>query len=98
MEYLLHWLGMPLAGTLEPKPGVEPSAAHLTELLKQLQRQPAKLVIRAAYQDARASEWMSEHAHIPAVVLPFTVGGDDKSKDLFGLFDETIQRLLGAVK
>ena len=98
MEYLLHWLGMSLAGTLEPKPGVEPSAAHLAELLAQLQRQPAKLVIRAGYQDARASEWLAEHAHIPAVVLPFTVGADDKSKDLFGLFDETIQRLLGAMK
>ena len=98
MEYLLHWLGMSLVGTLEPKPGVEPSASHLAELLAQVQRQPAKLVIRAAYQDARASEWLAEHAHIPAVVLPFTVGADAQAKDLFGLFDETIQRLLGAVK
>ena len=98
MEYLLHWLSMPLAGTLEPKPGVEPSASHLAELLKQLQRQPAKMVIRAAYQDARASEWLAEHAHVPAVALPFTVGADAQAKDLFGLFDETIQRLLGAVK
>ena len=98
MEYLLHWLGMSLVGTLEPKPGVEPSASHLAELLAQVQRQPAKLVIRAAYQDGRASEWLAEHAHIPAVVLPFTVGADAQTKDLFGLFDETIQRLLGAVK
>ncbi|MFD2270202.1 metal ABC transporter substrate-binding protein [Undibacterium arcticum] len=98
MEYLMHWLGLRQVGTLEPKPGVEPSAAHLSEMLNQLQRQPAKMVIRAAYQDARASQWLAEHAHIPAVALPFTVGGDDKAKDLFGLFDDTVQRLLEAVK
>lgn len=98
MAYLANWLGMREVGTLEPKPGVEPSAAHLAALAGQLQREPAKMVLRAAYQDGHASQWLSEHAHIPAVVLPFTVGGDDKAKDLFSLFDDTVQRLLEAVK
>jgi zinc/manganese transport system substrate-binding protein len=98
MAYLLNWLGMQSVATLEPKPGVEPSAAHLSELVSQLQRQPAKMVLRAAYQDARASEWLSEHAQISAVVLPFTVGGSDSAKDLFGLFDDTVKRLLDGAK
>jgi zinc/manganese transport system substrate-binding protein len=98
MEYLMNWLGMRAVGTLEAKPGVEPSAAHLAELAAQLQRTPAKMVVRAAYQDARASQWLSEHAHIPAVALPFTVGGDDAAKDLFSLFDDTVKRLLEANK
>ena len=98
MEYLLNWTGMRVIATLEPKPGVEPSAAHLSGLLAQLQRQPAKMVIRAAYQDGRASQWLSEHAKIPAVSLPFTVGGSDKAKDLFGLFDDTIAHLTEAAK
>jgi zinc/manganese transport system substrate-binding protein len=98
MEYLLNWLGMLQVGTLEAKPGVEPSAAHLSALQAQLQRRPAKMVLRAAYQDGRASQWLSEHGRIPAVVLPFTVGADDKSGDLFALFDTTVQRLLEAAK
>ncbi|MBA5638776.1 zinc ABC transporter substrate-binding protein [Duganella sp. LX20W] len=98
MEYLMNWLGLRQVGTLEPKPGVEPSAAHLSGLLGQLQHQPARMVLRAAYQDGRASQWLSEHAKIPAVVLPFTVGGDDRAKDLFGLFDDTVQRLMDANK
>jgi zinc/manganese transport system substrate-binding protein len=56
------------------------------------------MVIRAAYQDSRASQWLAEHANIPAVMLPFTVGGNDRAKDLFGLFDDTVQRLLEAGK
>jgi zinc/manganese transport system substrate-binding protein len=26
-------------------------------------------------------------------MLPFTVGGTDRARDLFGLFDDTIERL-----
>jgi len=98
MGYLENWLGMKEVATLEPKPGVEPSAGHLSELNAQLVRQPAKMVVRAAYQDPRASQWLSEHAHIPAVALPFTVGGNDKATDLFSLFDNTLTLLLEAAK
>ena len=92
--YLEVWLGLNEVAALEPKPGVEPTTAHLTEVLATLQRQPAKMVIRAAYQSDRASQWIAERAKINAVMLPFTVGGDDAAKDLYGLFDDTIARLL----
>ena len=92
--YLNHWLGLNEIGELEPKPGMEPSVAHMSELLQQLQRQPARMVIRSAYQDERPAQWLAEHAHLPLVVLPFSVGGADDTDDLFRFFDVTIQRLL----
>ena len=96
--YLENWLGLREIAALEPKPGVEPTSAHLTAVLEQLQRQPAKMILRAVYSDGRASEWLAERAKIPTVVVPFTVGGSDKAKDLFELFDDTVQRLLGALR
>jgi len=92
--YLIAWLGMKEIAALEPKPGVEPTTAHLSDVLATLQRQPAKMVLRAAYQSDRASQWIAERAKINAVALPFTVGGDEQAKDLFGLFDDTTARLL----
>jgi zinc/manganese transport system substrate-binding protein len=92
--YLEVWLGLNEVAALEPKPGVEPTTAHLTDVLATLQRQPVKMVIRAAYQSDRASQWIAVRAKINAVMLPFTVGGDDAAKDLYGLFDDTIARLL----
>jgi zinc/manganese transport system substrate-binding protein len=92
--YLIAWLRLREIAALEPKPGVEPTVAHLSEVLALLQRQPAKMVLRAAYQGDRASQWIAERAKINAVVLPFTVGGDDAAKDLYGLYDDTIARLL----
>lgn len=96
--YLENWLGLNEVISLEPKPGVEPSSAYLSTVLTQLQKQPAKVIIRAAYNDGRGSQWLSERAHIPVAVLPFTVGGSDKAHDLFGLFDDTIEQLLKATK
>ncbi len=92
--YLINWLGMNEVAALEPKPGLEPTTSHLASVLETLQRQPAKMVLRAAYQSDRASQWVAERAKINAVALPFTVGGDDEAKDLFSYFDDTIQRLL----
>jgi zinc/manganese transport system substrate-binding protein len=92
--YLQAWLGLDVIAALEPKPGVEPTTAHLSEVLELLQRQPAKMVVRAAYLNDRPSQWIAERAKINVVVLPSTVGGDDAAKDLYGLFDDTITRLL----
>ena len=92
--YLFDWLGLREVATLEPKPGLPPSAGHLAELKQQLITQPAKMVIRAAYQDARASEWLQKQTGVPVVVLPYTVGGTEQAGDLFALFDDTLNRLL----
>lgn len=96
--YLNNWLGLKQVAELEPKPGMEPSASYLGQVLNELQQHPAKMVIRAAYQNERSSEWIAERAHIPAVMLPFTVGGTPQATDLFTMFDDTIQRLLAGLK
>ena len=98
LSYLIRWLGMREVGSLEPKPGLPPSTAHLTELLARLAREPAKAVIRSAYNDPRAAEWIAERAKVRSVVLPFTVGGTERAVDLFGLFEDTLARLLEASK
>jgi zinc/manganese transport system substrate-binding protein len=92
--YLEAWLGLKEVAALEPKPGLEPTTSHLSAVLETLRREPAKMVLRAAYQDARASEWIAGRAKINAVMLPFTVGGDAAAKDLFGFYDDTVKRLL----
>lgn len=94
LSYLLHWLGMREAGALEPKPGIPPSTAHLAELLERLKQSPARAVVRSAYNDPRPAEWLAERAKIATVVLPYTVGGTERAKDLFGLYDDTLARLL----
>jgi zinc/manganese transport system substrate-binding protein len=94
-SYLVAWLGMREVAALEPKPGLPPGTAHLAEVLERHKRDPAKAVLRAAYDDPRPSEWLAGRAGLRAVVLPYTVGGSPAAKDLFGLYEETIALLIG---
>ena len=96
--YMENWLGLHEVAALEPKPGVPPSSGYLAEVLQKIQTSPVKFVIRAGYEDSRPSEFIAGHANIPAVLLPFTVGGTDDAKDLFSLYDITVQHLLGGLK
>ena len=96
--YMENWLGLHEVVPLEPKPGVPPSSGYLAEVLQKLQQQPVKFIIRAAYEDDRPSQFVSEKAGVPAIALPFTVGGDEQAKDLFSLYDDTVTRLLGGLK
>lgn len=98
LPYLQNWLGLKEIGSLEPKPGVEASSAYLAEVVARQATQPARMVIRPAYQYDAPSRWIAERTKIPAVALPFTVGGTPEAKDLFSLYDETVRLLLKALQ
>ena len=95
-SYLLAWLGWREVPVLEPRPGVEPSVGHLARVAARLQTTPTKMVLRAAHQSPRPADWLAKPPGIPAPALPYSVGGNDRAQDLFGLFDDTLDQLLEA--
>ena len=96
--YLQDWLGLVEVATLEPVPGVPPTATHLGELLHLLgdEGDGAEYILRAPYQSDKASLWLSERTGIPAIMLPLTVGGSESATNLFSLFEDILGRLLEA--
>jgi zinc/manganese transport system substrate-binding protein len=92
-SYLFRWLGLVEAGTLEPKPGIEPGSAHLAQLVTQAKAQQAKLIVRTPFDSPRPGEWLAARTGMPLATLPFTVGGSERAQDLFGLFDDTLAKL-----
>jgi zinc/manganese transport system substrate-binding protein len=96
--YLVRWLGLQQLAAIEPKPGVPPSAGYLAQLVGKLSSAPPKMILRNAYNDPKAAEWLSDKVKAPVVLLPFSVGGTPGAKDLFGLFDDTLSRLQAAAK
>jgi zinc/manganese transport system substrate-binding protein len=96
--YLCRWLGLDQVAAIEPKPGMPPTAGYLGQLVTKLAASPPRVIMLNAYNDPKAGKWLSERVHAPVVVLPFSVGGTPEAKDLFGLFDDTINRLLAVLK
>ena len=93
--YLEDWLSLREAATIEPKPGVPPGSQYLAQLITELPAKGVRAILYSAYEDPRACDFVAERIGATAVMLPFTVGGSDRAKDLFGLFDDTIDRLTG---
>jgi len=93
--YLEEWLGMVEVANLEAIPGIPPSVSYLSELATQFSNGGADYIIRTPYQDSKPSLWLSERSGIPMLVLPLTIGGTDKVTDLFSMFDDIIEQLLG---
>jgi zinc/manganese transport system substrate-binding protein len=56
------------------------------------------MILRNAYNDPKAADWLSKRITAPVVTLPFSVGGTPGAQDLFGLFDDTLDRLLAAAR
>ena len=96
--YMNAWLGLNQVGVLEPRPGVEPSTRQLAEILQRQQTVQARMVIVSAYMNDAPARWLSEKSGIPEVVLPFTVGGNERVTSLAELYDQTLGLLLAALK
>lgn len=96
--YLVRWLGLQELAAIEPKPGVPPSAGYLASLVSKLSATPPRMILANAYNDPKAAQWLSERVKAKVVTLPFSVGGTPEAKDLFGLFDDTLNRLTAAAK
>jgi len=97
-EYLARWIGLNELAAIEPKPGVPPSAGYLAQLVTRLRPSPPTLILANAYNDPKAAQWLASQVNVPVVTLPFSVGGTPEAKDLFGLFDDTLNRLLSAAQ
>lgn len=96
-SYLAEWLGLQRLATLEPKPGIPPSAKHVQKLHRELEGQAILAVLTTAAQPTKHAERLAKKVASRAVVLPFSPGAEG-ADDLFALFDVTIARLLAAEK
>lgn len=94
-KYLFNWIGIDQVADLEPKPGLAPTSGHLASLLALAEQGDILAVVVASYQDERGAKWLGEKANLPVVILPMSVGGNDSSQDLFGLYDSVISLLNG---
>ncbi len=92
-SYLADWLDLDIVATLEPVPGIPPSAAHLARLLEQLSPNPPAAVVRTPYANERPSLWLTERLDVRVLRLPYTVNEADGPADLFALFNTTLAAL-----
>lgn len=89
-DYLFVRYGIENAGTLEPLPGIPPTAKHLEELINR--SKGVKFVVYEVFREPKPAKRVAEAIGAKAIVLPHDVGAESV-RDLFDLFDEILRRL-----
>jgi zinc/manganese transport system substrate-binding protein len=95
-SYFNERFGLVLADTVEPKPGIPPSAAHISGLVNTMKRERVSLVLTARYYPTRFTDLLKREANARVVILPTSVEGAKGVTDYFALFDITIAQLLAS--
>jgi len=96
-DYLFSWMELDEIASLEVKPGIPPTASHLKDILQKINNYPADIIVISPYDPADGALWLAEKTQIPVVTLPYTIGGNEESKNLFALFDSSIKILQNAL-
>lgn len=93
-DYLLRRIGITVAGTLEPVPGIPPSARHADGLISLAQKERVAFILQDVYHSRKTADYISGRTGAKTILLPHDVGATRESGDIFSLFDDITRRLL----
>ena len=97
-SYFADWLGLVIAGQVEPKPGIPPSPSHTAELIQLVRTGNIKAIIVEPFYDTSAPEQIARSTSAKVLQLPTSVGGADAAKDYVSMMDYNIETLAAALK
>ena len=97
-DYFIDHFGLELAGTIEPKPGIEPSPTHISALIPRVKEQGVKLIMVESFRPRKTPEYVAKATGAKLIQLPGSVDANEKVKDYFALFDYDVAQIVQALK
>jgi zinc/manganese transport system substrate-binding protein len=91
--YLAHRFGLGIAGEIEPKPGVPPTAAHLRELAEIAQQQKVRLILQEPLYNRKAADRLAPAIGARVIVVANSVGAQAEASDYLSLMDLIVKRV-----
>jgi ABC-type Zn uptake system ZnuABC Zn-binding protein ZnuA len=97
-SYFAKWLGLEVAGEVEPKPGIAPSPSHSAKLIALVRSTGIKAVVVEPFYDLSAPEQIARATGAKVVVLPTSSGGVEQVRDYIGMIDYDVSTLAAVLK
>lgn len=97
-DYLLKQFGLVPTGTLEPKPGIEPSPNHIKALVPRMKSEGVKLILIETFRPHRTPEKVAAETGAKLLILPASVGAVPKAGDYVGLIDYNVAQIAAALQ
>ena len=89
--------GLNVIGYVEPKPGVPAPPQHIIELIAEMKRQGAKVIIVEPYWDTKTAQSIAAQVGGRVLVLAPSVGGTKEATDYIQLFEYDVNTLVAAL-
>jgi zinc/manganese transport system substrate-binding protein len=96
--YFLTRFGLVQAGTIEERPGIPPTPAHLTRLIALMKAEHIKVVIMAPWGDQKLAERVAQEAAAKAVTLATGVGAVKGTDTYLDMVDYDVKTLAQALR
>ena len=96
--YLLNRFGLVQAATVEDRPGIPASPAHVTRIIRQMKDEQIKVLIVEPWNDLKLANRVAQEAGAKAVVLASMVGGVKGADSYIGAIDHNVNALVTAMK
>jgi zinc/manganese transport system substrate-binding protein len=96
--YILSRFGLSQAATLEDRPGIPASPAHLTRVIRQMKEERIKVIIVEPWNDLKLATRVADEAGAKAVVLASMVGGVKGADSYIAAIDHNVNALVTAMK
>ena len=96
--YFAERFGMESVGTIELRPGVDPTPGHIVALEERMRREGIKLVVRERHYPAGLAETIAQRTGAKLVELPVMVGGVPEARDYVSFIDYNIRTMLKGVQ
>jgi ABC-type Zn uptake system ZnuABC Zn-binding protein ZnuA len=91
--YFADTFGLEVAGYIEPKPGIPPSAKHVQTMIKLIRDQNIQVMLVASYFEKDSPQMIESRTGIKAIYLPVHVAGVPGIEDSFQLMDYWIKQV-----
>jgi zinc/manganese transport system substrate-binding protein len=104
VSYHEHWpyfaerFGLKYIGTIEVKPGVDPTARYIEQLVKEMKADHVPIVVREPQFPEKVPALIARETGAKLVKLPIMPGGVPNTETYIKMMDYIIQTMLDAVK
>jgi len=96
--YFAQRYGLQVAGTLEPKPGIAPSPAHLAQIIATMKSQNARVILVQPYQDRKTAQTVARQANGVVVDYSQQPGAFPNTDTYVALMDNLVRSIANGLR
>ena len=96
--YFLTRFGLVLAGSIEDRPGIPATPAHLTRLIALMKEDKVRVILTVSWGDQKLADRVAQEAGAKAVVVAPSVGAVKGTNNYLDTIDYNVKTIVQALK